>query len=116
MFLRFVNRVRDAGIEVPVLPGILPIANFDRAVSFAEKCGTKIPRWYYVMYKDLQHDQKLHQAISVSIAVEQCRQLSAFGVDHLHFYTLNRAELTMKICTELGIGKATEHRQDRKTG
>jgi methylenetetrahydrofolate reductase (NADPH) len=103
VFTSFLDRVRSAGITVPVIPGILPIVNFDRAVQFAEKCGTKIPNWYHLMYKDLPQNSAIHQAISTSIAVEQCRQLMAFGVEQFHFYSLNRAELTLSICAELGL-------------
>lgn len=102
VFARFMDRIRDAGIDVPVHPGILPIVNFSRAVSFAEKCGTRVPRWYHVMYRDLEQDGRLHRAISVSIAVEQCRQLMALGIEDLHFYTLNQSDLTLAICRELG--------------
>jgi methylenetetrahydrofolate reductase (NADPH) len=103
VFLRFLERIRRAGIEVPVIPGILPIENFKKAVRFAEKCGTRIPAWYHVMYEDLEQNPELHTAVSTSIAVEQCKQLIAFGVRDLHFYTLNRAQLTLAICKELGL-------------
>lgn len=103
VFTRFLDRVRSAGITVPVIPGILPIINFERAVEFADKCGTKIPNWYHLMYKDLPQNSALHKGVSTSIAVEQCRQLMAFGVDQFHFYSLNRAELTLSICAELGL-------------
>ena len=102
VFARFIEQVRDAGIEVPVLPGILPIVNFSSAVKFAEKCGTQIPRWYHEMYRDLPGDGELQRAVSVSIAVEQCRQLLALGVRDLHFYTLNQSDLTLEICRQLG--------------
>jgi len=103
LFLQFIERVRDAGIEVPVIPGILPISNFKKAVSFSRKCGITVPHWYQVMYKDLDENPALHNAISTSIVVEQCRQLMAFGVDQFHFYTLNQSALTLSICKELGV-------------
>ncbi len=103
VFAAFLERIRSAGIDVPVFPGILPIVDFPKAVAFAKKCQTRIPRWYHVMYRDLKQSVKLHQAISVSIAVEQCRQLIALGVREFHFYTLNRSELTIEVCRELGI-------------
>lgn len=103
VFLSFHARVRAAGIDVPVIPGILPITNFERAVSFAERCGTRVPKWYHVMYEDLDQNQPLHDAISRSIAVEQCRQLMAFGIRAFHFYTLNQSTLTLSICEELGF-------------
>lgn len=103
VFAAFLERIRSAGIDVPVLPGILPIVDFPKAVAFAKKCQTRIPRWYHVMYRDLEQSVELHQAISVSIAVEQCRQLIALGVREFHFYTLNRSELAIEVCRELGI-------------
>ena len=106
VFAVFLERIRSAGIDVPVLPGILPIVDFPKAVAFAKKCQTRIPRWYHVMYWDLEQSVELHQAISVSIAVEQCRQLMALGVRDFHFYTLNRSELTVEVCRELGISHA----------
>ena len=102
VFAAFMDRVLGAGIDVPVLPGILPIVNFPKAVAFARKCRTRIPPWYHVMYRDLEQSGKLHNAISVSIAVEQCRQLMAQGVEDFHFYTLNQSELTVAVCRELG--------------
>ncbi len=103
LFLQFMERVRDAGIEVPVIPGILPINNFKKAVSFSRKCGITVPHWYQVMYKDLDENPALHNAISTSIVVEQCRQLMAFGVEQFHFYTLNQSALTLSVCKELGV-------------
>ena len=116
VFVRFIERVRNAGIDVPVFPGILPILNFDGAVRFAEKCGTRIPDWYHVMYRDLKQDQLLHKAISASIAVEQCRQLLAFGIGHFHFYSLNQAELVNEICNQIGIHSKTSYAPLRQTG
>jgi len=110
VFLRFLERIRRAGIDVPVIPGILPIEKFKKAVRFAEKCGTRIPDWYHVMYADLEQNPELHAAVSTSIAVEQCKQLIAFGVRNLHFYTLNRARLTLAICKEIGL-KANKQQQ-----
>lgn len=103
VFVQFMDRLRDAGINVPVIPGILPINNFERAVSFSRKCGISIPHWYQVMYKDLEDNPALHNAISTSIAVEQCRQLMSFGVEQFHFYTLNQSALTLSVCKELGV-------------
>ncbi|MBX2869484.1 MAG: methylenetetrahydrofolate reductase [Acidiferrobacterales bacterium] len=117
VFVQFIERVRDAGIDVPVIPGILPINHFERAVSFSRKCGIKIPHWYQVMYKDLEENPALHNAISTSIAVEQCRQLMAFGVKQFHFYTLNQSALTLSVCKELGVlGVAQPNTADRIVG
>jgi len=116
VFLRFLDRVREAGISVPVIPGILPIDNFKKAVEFAKKCGTRIPRWYHVMYEDLEQNPELHAEVSTSIAVEQCRQLIAFGVTDLHFYTLNRAALTVSICRALGVDNGNRRNVSQVSG
>jgi methylenetetrahydrofolate reductase (NADPH) len=116
VFLRFVDRVREAGIAVPVIPGILPIDNFKKAVEFAKKCGTRIPRWYHVMYEDLEQNPELHAEVSTSIAAEQCKQLIAFGVKDLHFYTLNRSALTVSICRALGIDTENQRNVSQVSG
>ena len=116
VFLEFLDRIRDAGILVPVIPGILPIENFNRAVKFAKKCGTNIPHWYHVMFEDLDKNPELHAAISTSIAVEQCKQLIAFGIRDLHFYTLNRAALTLAICKALGKTDEVDQRMNQVSG
>ncbi len=116
VFLRFLERVREAGISVPVIPGILPIENFKKAVEFAKKCGTRIPRWYHVMYEDLEQNPELHAEVSISIAVEQCKQLIAFGIKDLHFYTLNRAPLTLSICQRLGVDVEGQRNVSRVSG
>ncbi len=100
-YLRFLERVRAAGIEAPVVPGILPITNFARTVDFAAKCGTKVPRWLYDLFEHLDDDPESHNLVAAATAAEQCRYLQAYGVSEFHFYTLNRAELTTAICRML---------------
>ena len=97
-YLRFVDRVRAAGITAPIVPGILPITNFERAVSFAERCGAAVPRWLYPLFADLKDDPDTHTLVAAVAAAEQCRQLRTHGVTEFHFYTLNRADLTAAIC------------------
>ncbi len=100
-YLRFLERVRAAGIEAPVVPGILPITNFARLVDFAAKCGTKVPRWLYDLFEPLDDDPESRGLVAAATAAEQCRYLQAYGVNEFHFYTLNRAELTTAICRML---------------
>jgi len=103
-FLRFRDRAAAAGIQIPILPGILPITNFARMVSFAKRCGAKVPEEYHRLF--VGHDAAavlVRQKIAEEVAVEQCLALRADGVDHFHFYTLNRAELVAAICQHLGV-------------
>ena len=101
VYLRFVERARAAGIEAPIVPGILPISNFARTVEFAEKCGTAVPDWLSELFDPLDDDPESRALVAAATAAEQCRYLQAYGVTEFHFYTLNRAELTTAICRML---------------
>ena len=101
VYLRFVERARAAGIEAPIVPGILPISNFARTVDFAAKCGTAVPGWLSELFETLDDDPESRALVAAATAAEQCRYLQAYGVREFHFYTLNRAELTTAICRML---------------
>ena len=103
VFLRFRDRARALGIAAPIIPGILPVTNFDRAVEFAAKCGARVPAGMADRFAGLG-DADAKRRAAVDFAVEQCRELMTHGVDGFHFYTLNRAEPTMTICRRLGLG------------
>ena len=94
-FARFVDRARAAGITVPIIPGILPIANFERMVVFAGQCGATVPNWLPPYFEGLAGDPETHQAVAAELAAEQCRGLWEQGVRQFHIYTLNRADLTL---------------------
>lgn len=102
-FLRFRDRAAAAGIAVPVVPGILPITNFQKAVEFGVKCSVEIPDWLKMLFAGLDDQPKTRQLVAATVTAEQCRVLYAEGVRHFHFYTLNRAELTLAICHMLGM-------------
>jgi methylenetetrahydrofolate reductase (NADPH) len=102
-FLRFRDRCAAAGIHAPIVPGILPITNFARAVEFAGRCGAAVPAELSDAFDGLDRDPETRQLIAAHVAVEQCRGLTAEGVDEFHFYTLNRADLTVAICHLLGV-------------
>jgi methylenetetrahydrofolate reductase (NADPH) len=106
-FLRFMEKVRAAGITVPVVPGILPIVNFERAVKFAGACGAKIPQWTRDLFEGLDSSPETRQMVSATVAAEQCRLLEDEGYEEFHIYTLNRAELSVAVCRMLGV-KADE--------
>ena len=103
LFYRFRDAAAAAGITVPIVPGILPVTNFAKVVEFSEKCGTNVPTWMASQFEGLDSDPETRNLIAASIAIEQCANLSANGVDAFHFYTLNRAALTFAICWRLGM-------------
>jgi methylenetetrahydrofolate reductase (NADPH) len=102
-FLRFRDRCVNQGIDMPIVPGILPIANFTRMLKFAELCGTCVPSWLHERFAAHADDPDAQRAIAADTAIEQVTALRTQGVDAFHFYTLNRAELTLEICAALGI-------------
>jgi methylenetetrahydrofolate reductase (NADPH) len=103
VFLRFRDRVRRAGINVPLIPGILPVTNFAQVVRFAGMCGAEIPGWLSRLFEPLGDDPETRKLVAAMVAGEQCRILAAEGVSNFHFYTLNRAELTFAMCHTLGL-------------
>lgn len=103
LFDAFVERVRDAGIGVPIVPGIMPIANLERVHAFAQRCGASVPRWVDELYTGLDDDPVGTAEVSAALAADQCRRLACSGIDSFHFYTLNQPRLTGRICDLLGI-------------
>lgn len=103
VYLRFVERCRAKGIEAEIVPGILPVTNVAQLKKFAGMCGTQVPQWLATLFEGLDENPSLRHSIAAMVAAEQCRMLMLAGVDHFHFYTLNRAELTQAICHILGM-------------
>ena len=108
-FFRFLDRARDVGISAPIVPGILPVTNFEKVVEFSKKCGTTIPVWMQDLFAGLDDAPEIRQMIAATVAIEQCRLLLEKGISEFHFYTLNRAELTRAICHALGL---RDYRED----
>ncbi len=102
-FLRFRDRVHAAGIDVPVIPGIMPVTNFTQLKKFAAACGANVPEWLERRFDGLEDDPETRKLIAASVGVDQVEDLEREGVDGFHFYTLNRAELTYAICHALGF-------------
>ncbi|MEO7635124.1 MAG: methylenetetrahydrofolate reductase [NAD(P)H], partial [Sphingomicrobium sp.] len=102
-FLRFQDAVAAAGMDIEVVPGILPMSNVAQTRRFAQACGAAIPDWLDQMYEGLDDLPAARQLIAATVAAELCGQLYAGGVRHFHFYTLNRAELSYAICHLLGV-------------
>jgi methylenetetrahydrofolate reductase (NADPH) len=101
-YLRFRDRARAAGIGVPIVPGILPVADFAQVAKFAVRCGASVPRWLAERFDGLDDDPGKRRRVGASAAAELCRVLQGNGVDDFHFYTLNRAELTLAVCRMIG--------------
>ena len=102
-FFRFRDKLAAAGIDAPLVPGILPVSNVAQARKFAAQCGAEIPAWMDALFEGLDDHPQTRQLVSATIAAELCRRLYAGGVRDIHFYTLNRAELAYAICHMLGI-------------
>ena len=102
-YLRFLERVRAAGIWCPVLPGIVPIHNFKQVASFGAKTGTTMPAWLARRFEGLDEDQGTTHLVAAAVAAEQVLDLVDHGVRQFHFYTLNRADLVYAICHLLGL-------------
>lgn len=102
-YLRFLERARAAGITVPIVPGILPVTNFKRVAEFSKRCGAEIPDWMAELFEGLDDEPETRKLVAASLAAEQCRALSANGVNQFHFYTMNRADLCFAICHMLGV-------------
>ena len=103
-FLRFRDRCAAAGIDAPIRPGILPIENWAGARKFARACGTSIPAWLDNAFDKAACARRgRSDLLAVAIATELCSKAGRGGCRHLHFYTLNRPDLTRDICHALGL-------------
>jgi methylenetetrahydrofolate reductase (NADPH) len=103
IYFRFLDRARAAGITVPIVPGIMPVFSFTGVARFAGKCGASIPGWLAHAFDGLEADPETRRLVAASVAVDLCQKLQAGGVDEFHFYTSNRADLTVAICHMLGV-------------
>jgi methylenetetrahydrofolate reductase (NADPH) len=106
VFLRFRDRAAAAGIDVPIVPGIMPVSNFKGVARFAKACGATIPDWLDELFDGLDKDAETRKLVGATVAAEQCRRLQDEGVNQFHFFTLNRADLSYAICHVLGLRSA----------
>lgn len=100
-YFRFVDAVRAMGVDVPVVPGVMPIANFSQLRRFSDMCGAEIPRWLAKRLTAYGDDAAAIRDFSADVVAELCRKLVAGGAPGLHFYTLNRARPTLAILERL---------------
>lgn len=101
-YFRFRDKAEKAGIDVPIIPGILPIENWNGVKKFAAGCGTAVPGWMDDAFAKAERDGR-EELLSVALAAELCSDLIDGGVEDLHFYTLNKPHLTRDIAHALGV-------------
>lgn len=116
VYLRFRDRAAARGIDVSIVPGILPVTNFKQVRQFSARCGASVPKWLAGFFDGLDDDPETRKLVAAHVAGQQCRMLQEEGVRDFHFYTLNRAELTRAICRLLGIRPAATDESTRATG
>ena len=102
-YFRFVDSCRDMGIELPIVPGIMPITNYTQLARFSGACGAEIPRWILTRLEGYGDDLESIRAFGLDVVTKMCGRLLEQGAPGLHFYTLNRAEPTATIWESLGV-------------
>jgi len=100
-YFRFVDEARALGIQIPIVPGVMPINNFSQLARFSDACGAEIPRWLRLKLEGFHDDRASIQALGLDVVTALCARLLAGGAPGLHFYTLNQAELAAEICARL---------------
>lgn len=102
-YMRFLDKVYARGIDIPIVPGILPVLNFKQTASFADKACASVPRWLAQRFEGLEDDPKTRSLIAAASTAEQVLDLVDRGINEFHFYTMNRADLVYAICHLLGL-------------
>ena len=107
-YFRYLDRVRARGINIPIVPGILPVQNFKQTKSFAARCGASVPAWLAERFEGLDEDVATRKLIAAAVAAEQVLDLAERSVTEFHFYTMNRADLVYAVCHLLGLRPAAK--------
>ena len=103
LYERYVERVRRAGIYIPIVPGVQPVHNFRQVANFSKRAGAHVPAWLAERFDGLENDAQTHALVASAVAAEQVMDLVERGVSDFHFYTMNRADLAFAICHMIGI-------------
>jgi methylenetetrahydrofolate reductase (NADPH) len=103
VYYRFLDVAEAAGIAVPIVPGIFPVQNFKQTANFARRAGTSVPRWLADRFEGLEDDPATRRLVAAAVCAEQVIDLIDHGVEELHFYTMNRADLVFAICHLIGL-------------
>ncbi|MDR3454529.1 MAG: methylenetetrahydrofolate reductase [NAD(P)H] [Rhodoferax sp.] len=102
-YLRFVDETRKLGVDVPVVPGIMPITSSTQLMRFSDACGAEIPRWIRLRLQSFGDDTASIKAFGLDVVTDLCTLLRSAGVPGLHFYTMNQSTATLEICRRLGL-------------
>ncbi|QIZ77954.1 methylenetetrahydrofolate reductase [Ferrimonas lipolytica] len=102
-YLRFRDRCAATGIDVEIVPGILPVTNYQQLLKFSQFAKVRVPNWLHHMFDGLEDDAATRKLVGANVAIEMSKVLAKEGVSDFHFYTLNRAELSYAICHALGV-------------
>ena len=102
-YVHFVNEVRTLGVDIPIIPGIMPIASFSKLARFSDACGTELPRWMRRKFEGFGDDSESIRAFGLDIVSDLCERLLKGGAPGLHFYSMNQSTLTLEICRRLGL-------------
>lgn len=105
-YFRFVDDCERLGINIPIVPGIMPITNYSQLARFSDMCGADIPRWIRKRLEAFGDDRKSIRAFGLEVVTELCRRLLEQGAPGLHFYTLNRADASLDVWKALELGSA----------
>jgi methylenetetrahydrofolate reductase (NADPH) len=100
-YFRFVDEARKLGVDVPIVPGIMPITNYSQLMRFSEMCGAEVPRWIAKRLESFGDDREAIRAFGLDVVTQLCERLVEEGAPGLHFYTLNAATATKAICERL---------------
>ena len=103
VYLRFLDVAAAAGITIPIVPGIVPVQNFKQTAGFAKRAGASVPAWLADRFEGLENDPVTRRLVAAAVCAEQVVDLIDRGVDELHFYTMNRADLVFAICHLIGL-------------
>lgn len=107
-YYRFVNDCERMGLQLPIVPGIMPITNFTQLARFSNICGAEIPRWIYKRLEGFGDDRESIRAFGLDVTLKLCRDLLDAGAPGLHFYTMNQAGPTCHLLEQLGLGRSAE--------
>lgn len=102
-YLYFVDAVRKLGVDIPIVPGIMPIGSFSKLARFSDACGAEIPRWMRKTFESYGDDADAIRAFGLDVVTRLCEKLIAEGAPGLHFYSMNMAGPTTEICRRLGL-------------
>ncbi len=110
-YFRFVDASEKMGLDLPIVPGIMPITNYQQLARFSDACGAEIPRWIRKRLEAFGNDSEAIRAFGLDVTSELCRKLLEGGAPGLHFYTMNQSQTTMTVWENLGLSKRKAERR-----